>query len=64
MTHRPEVDDTDRLLTVTEVADFLSVSPRTVQRYVADGRLAAVVLPSGRGLRFRRTDLDALAGAA
>lgn len=56
--------DAPSLLTVSEVADLLRVSPRTVQRYAADRKLPAVTLPSGRGLRFRREDIDAFLVAA
>ena len=44
------------LMTVVEVAGFLRVHPRTVERMVSDGRLRAVSV--GRGYRF---ELSALA---
>jgi excisionase family DNA binding protein len=40
------------LLTVHETAQLLRVSPLTIRRYVADGRLAAVKV--GRGVRIQR----------
>lgn len=40
------------LLTVQETAQILRVSPLTIRRYVADGRLAAVKV--GRGVRIQR----------
>lgn len=40
------------LLTVYETAQLLRVSPLTIRRYVADGRLAAVKV--GRGVRIQR----------
>jgi len=43
-----------RLLTLAEVADFLSVSPKTVRRLIARG-LPCVRL--GRVVRFRPADL-------
>ena len=44
-----------RLLTLAEVAGFLRVSPKTVRRLVASGRLRCVRL--GRVLRFQLADL-------
>lgn len=38
---------TDSLLTPSQVAKNWGVSLRTVQRYIADGRLKAVRLPGG-----------------
>lgn len=48
----------DSLLTPTQVAKSWGVSLRTVQRYIADGRLKAVRLPGGY-YRVRQEDLDA-----
>lgn len=47
------------LLTTGEVAKLLSVHRATVRRWVDDGQLAAITLPSGT-LRFRREDVEAL----
>lgn len=44
------------LLTPTQVADQWKVSVRTVQRYIADGKLRAVKLPGGQ---YRITPADA-----
>ncbi len=41
-------------------AEYLSVSPRTLRDWVADGRLPGYRL-GGRLLRFKLSDLDALA---
>jgi excisionase family DNA binding protein len=41
------------LLTVKEIAQLLRVSPITVRRYIASGRLPAVRI--GRGVRIDRT---------
>lgn len=49
------VDPLPRLLTLDDVGDRLRVAPRTVQRYVADGRLPVVRL-GGRTL-FRPGDV-------
>jgi excisionase family DNA binding protein len=40
------------LLTVQETAQLLRVTPLTIRRYVANGRLAAVKV--GRGVRIQR----------
>lgn len=64
MPQRQELATPDKLLTVQQVAELLTVSTRTVQRYVADGRLTAVTLPAGRGLRFRPADIQHLLGGA
>lgn len=47
----------DRWLTLSEAAEYLGVSKRTLQRHAAayGGRL----LPAGRGLRFKASLLDA-----
>lgn len=47
------------LLTAPEVADQARVSPETVRRWVREGLLPAIELPSGR-LRFRPEDIEAL----
>lgn len=52
---------TQPLLTTGEVAAELSVDPDTVRRWVKDGLLAAVVLPSGV-LRFKRSEVDRILG--
>jgi excisionase family DNA binding protein len=44
-----------RLLTLSEVAGYLNVSPKTVRRLVASRRLQCVRL--GRVLRFQPADL-------
>jgi excisionase family DNA binding protein len=46
------------LLTVRETAALLRVSPITVRRYIASGRLAAVRV--GRGVRVERMSLKQL----
>jgi excisionase family DNA binding protein len=53
MTPRPS------LLTTSEVAELCQVTPNTVSRWVREGRIAAIALPSGL-LRFRREDVEAL----
>ncbi|MBA3451042.1 MAG: helix-turn-helix domain-containing protein [Chloroflexia bacterium] len=44
------------LLTVKETAEILRVSPITVRRYIASGRLAAERV--GRGIRVRREAIE------
>lgn len=45
-------------LTVQETADVLKVSPITIRRYIASGKLAAVRV--GRNLRVRREAIEEL----
>jgi len=47
---------TERLLTIKEVADRLSVTTRTVHRYISAGKLVKVQL-SGRAVRVSEADL-------
>ena len=63
--------DTDRLdpttsyLTVAEVARRYRTTPRTVQRWIREGRLRAVRLPGGRGrYRINETDLAVIEAAS
>lgn len=54
--------DTSDLLTVTEAADRLGVSSRTLYRLCAEGRLPHQHLGTGRGtIRIRAEDLAAFA---
>ena len=46
-------------LTVTEVAKLLHVSPKTVARWAAEGRLPFEVSQAGER-RFRRADIEDL----
>jgi len=61
----PSSDQGDRpqageLCTVEEAAERLRLHPKTVLRFISDGRLAARRV--GRAYRIRRTDLETLAG--
>jgi len=51
--------ETDEWLSVPEVMGLLSISRRTVYRYVELGHLPKRSLPGG-GVRFARTDVIAL----
>jgi excisionase family DNA binding protein len=55
-----EVSAAAALLTTQEAAELLHVHPRTIQRLVERGELAAVHL--GTAVRFDRSDLAALTG--
>ena len=46
-----------RFITAREVAGLFEVSPSTVLRWAKDGRLPALVTPSGR-LRFPRESIQ------
>ncbi|WP_150251200.1 BldC family transcriptional regulator [Nocardiopsis deserti] len=51
MPHAPHADLPVSLLTVAEVGDLFRVNPRTVNRWVAQGRIPVVRTPGGH-LRF------------
>src|SRR5690606_39251872 len=63
---RIKENDKDRLavsnplLTVQQAAQQLRLHPKTVLRYIKDGKLRATRI--GKGYRIARADLDALAG--
>jgi len=50
------------LLTVPEVAELLRLSPRSVRRLIAEGRLPIVRL--GHAIRIRPQDVDALVASS
>lgn len=47
-------------MTKNEVAQYLGVSPKTVEKYVRDGVLTKYALPKVRTVRFRRDEVEAL----
>jgi excisionase family DNA binding protein len=47
-------------LTTNEVAALLCISPRTIRRWAAEGRLPAVVMPGGK-YGFRSEEVRELA---
>lgn len=53
----------DALLTADEVCDLFKIHKRTLTRWVNDGKLPAVTLPSGR-VRYRQADVDAILATA
>lgn len=55
---------TTSYLTVNEVADRYRTTPRTVQRWIREGRLRAVRLPGGRSYRIDEADLAAIEASA
>jgi prophage regulatory protein len=52
-----------KLLTLYELADRLGVSPRTVARYVEQGRLPGPVRLSRKSVRWREEDISAAIAA-
>jgi len=52
----------DHLVTVEQAATRLNLHPKTVLRYIRDGRLAATRI--GKSYRITRAALDAFAGVA
>lgn len=51
----------DDVLTPGQAVALVPISARTLRRYAATGRVASLVLPSGRR-RYRRRDVLALIG--
>lgn len=51
---------TDKLLTVPEVAEQLSVTEETVRRWLRSGQLAGVLLSRRAGWRIRQVSVDQL----
>ncbi len=54
----------DGWISVKEAARFLGVNPDTVRRYIARGFLKAGRLPTGRGWRLLRSEVEQLLSAA
>jgi excisionase family DNA binding protein len=54
----PIIDPQERLLLVTQVADRLQVSPRTVWRLIEDGRIPVIRI--GRSVRVHPDTVTAL----
>lgn len=52
--------DPDPLLRVSEAAELLSVTEKTVRRYIAEDKLRASKLAGGTVWRVRRSDVLAL----
>ena len=50
------------LLTVAEVGELLRLSPRSIRRLIADGRLP--VVPLGHAIRIRPQDVEALVASS
>lgn len=53
------MQESPELLTTTQVAELLLVTPTTVHNWAKRGRLESIVLPGGHR-RFRREDVEAL----
>lgn len=47
-------------LNLDDAAACLGCSTRTVRRYIADGHLPAYRIRGGRGIRIKRTDVNAM----
>ena len=47
-------------LSVTEVAKILNVQPKTIRRWIGEGRLAARRVPGTKPYKLRQADVDAL----
>jgi predicted DNA-binding transcriptional regulator AlpA len=53
-----DADWPERLWSVKEVAEILSLSPRSVWRYVALGKLPPPIRLGARSVRWRASDLQ------
>lgn len=53
-------EDPNRMLRVSEAAELLGVSDKTVRKYVYQGKLPAFKLAGGSNLRCRYADVLAL----
>lgn len=53
-----DLDETDRLLTIAEVADWLAVPEATVRDWRVDGK-GPPALKLNATVRFRRADVEA-----
>lgn len=51
----------DEYLTVTQAADLLGVSRRTVERYMEEKHLTVLRLPANNRPRLKRTEVESLA---
>lgn len=52
MSAQPQIDNSDDILTKSELADFLGVSERTIERWIVERTIPFVVLPH-KGSRCR-----------
>lgn len=55
-------DNRSDLMTRAEVARIFGVDPKTVSRWAQLGKIASIRNPGGGHYRFRRTEIEALAG--
>jgi excisionase family DNA binding protein len=49
----------DKLYTIDEIAQLLSVHPETVRNWIRTGKLSAINLGGSAGYRVSQSDLDA-----
>lgn len=59
-TSRRQVPQLRRFVSLSEAADYLGVSKRTVRNYIANGALKANRIQGSRLIRIELTDLDDL----
>jgi len=50
------------LFTVREAAEIFKVHSRTVERWIEEGRLVAIVLPGGKSLRLTYQEVSKICG--
>jgi len=61
--NNPPTHDEDPLLTISEVARQIGKHPSTISRWVSDGLLQAIRMPSGLPA-VRKSDLNAFLGSS
>tara|TARA_R110002020_G_scaffold50858_16_gene144152 strand:+ start:2667 stop:2855 length:189 start_codon:yes stop_codon:yes gene_type:complete len=53
-----ESNFTPPYMTVTQVAEYLQMSPASVWRFRSEGKLKAYRIPGTRLIRFRRSEIE------
>lgn len=52
-------ENTEKLLTVTEVAEMLHIHPNTLRRWANEGKIASIRITSRGDRRFKPSDVNA-----
>ena len=51
-------NDSDKMLTVSEVAELLHVHPNTLRRWSDEGKIISYCITSRGDRRYRKSDID------
>lgn len=57
--HCTTCEETPPILSLNGASAYIGVSPKTLRRRIAEGAIPAYRLEGSRGLRIKRSDLDA-----